>query len=115
MIVERKWDGRNTPCWALGWDVEVIGLALPLIIVVVSDSYRSLVTSSSDGIVVWNNIVRLGRVALILCVILVDLGLGILWYCSLVRCCGVVVIPLASGRRILGYCQQFNARYILKT
>jgi hypothetical protein len=84
----------------LGWDFKVIRLALPLGVVVLSHSYGSLVASSSDGIVVWNNTVRLGWVALILCVILVDLGLGILWYCSLVCRCGVIVIPLI-GRRIL--------------
>jgi hypothetical protein len=70
-------------------------LALPLGVVVLWSNYGSLITTGNDRIILRNNIVRLRWIALILCIILVDLGLRILGHCSLVRSCGVIVVPLA--------------------
>jgi hypothetical protein len=52
------------------------------------------------GIVIWNDLIRLWWIALILCVVLIDLILGILWYCwvCLVGSWrGIIVRSMARG------------------
>jgi hypothetical protein len=75
-------------------------LALPLGVIVLPNNNWLLVTTGYNGVIVWNDIVWLRWIALVLCIVLADLGLGILRYCSLVCSSGVVVILLAR-RRVL--------------
>lgn len=51
------------------------------------------------SIVVGDDMIRLWRVTLILCIVLVDLRLSVLWYCCLIR--GSIRIIALLSRRIL--------------
>jgi hypothetical protein len=70
-------------------------------------------------IVVWDYLVRLWWVALILCVILVDLCLSVLWDCCLIGGSGVIVIALSTTGRILlivsdPKCNMFRSTNLLR-
>lgn len=92
-----------SPCWPLGTTriyVEMIRVSVPLRTLIVSCSNWCLIASSSTVdwlcIVVRNDLVWLWRIALILCVVLVDLCLSVLWDCRLIGGGRVIVVALTA-------------------
>jgi hypothetical protein len=82
--------------------VEMISLPVPVCTIICCSSH-CLVTNLAScrlGIVIRNDLVRLWWIALVLCVVLTDLSLCILWTSRLIVCCGIGVVTL-SGRGIL--------------
>jgi hypothetical protein len=72
---------------------------LPLLVFIIYPSCWLLIGPSGSmprlNIIIWHELIWLWGVALILCIVLVDLSLRILWYGSLVGGGGVVVVALA--------------------
>jgi hypothetical protein len=77
--------------------IETFGLALPLSVVEFPNNWL-LVTTCYNRVKVRDNMIWLWRIALVLGVILVDLGLGILWHSSLICSSGIIVVSLAGWR-----------------
>jgi hypothetical protein len=107
LVKEMKLRMRCVPCGTTGRghrDVKVIGVGVPLSVVVLWYCLRLLVSRGSNlnwlNIVVRDNVIWLWWVALILCIVLINLSLCVLRYCwsSLIGdWCSVIVVSVTRG------------------
>lgn len=94
----------DVPCGTGHRYIEAFG-TLPLLVVVFCCRSGLLIYTSRSvirlNIILWQDLIGLWRVALVLCIVLVNLSLRVLWYRCLVGGGGICVIALTGGRVLI--------------